>query len=83
MAIPVLILVFVQMMKMRTNKLQKNADFYTPENSFRLEMCRDIYLRTDVKKIRIEKDDHKSGGRGPSGSFKSGGESFSGSSRKY
>ena len=83
MAIPVLILVIVQMMRMKTNKPQKNADFYSPENSFRLEMCRDIYLRTDVKKTRIERDNHKPGGGGPSGSFKSGGESFSGSSRKY
>lgn len=80
MAVPVLILVLVQMMKMKTKTPQKNADFYAPEESFDLQMCRDIYLRTDVKKTKIEKNNNGSGGKG---SFKSGGESFSGSSRKY
>ena len=80
MAIPVLILVLIQMMRMKTRTPQKNADFYAPQESFDLEMCRDIYLRTDVKRTKIEKDNH---GSGRSGSFKSGGERFSGSSRKY
>ena len=63
-----------------TEILQKNADFYSPRESFDLQVCRDIYLRTDVKKRKIEKDNS---GSGSSGSFSSGGESFSGSSRKY
>lgn len=80
MIIPVGILMLVQMSKMKTKTPQKNADFYSPRESFDLQVCRDIYLRTDVKKRKIEKDNS---GSGSSGSFSSGGESFSGSSRKY
>lgn len=80
MAIPVLLLVLVQVMRMKTKRMQENADFYAPQECFDLQMCRDIYLRTDVTKVKIEHENHNQGG---SGTFKSGGESFSGSSRKY
>ena len=80
MIVPVLILLLVQISKMKTKVPQKNADFYSPRESFDLQICRDIYLRTDVKKRKIEKEGN---GSGKSGSFTSGGESFSGSTRKY
>lgn len=80
MAIPVLFLVLVQVMRMKTKRMQENADFYAPQECFNLQMSRDIYLRTDVTKVKIEHENHNQGG---SGTFKSGGESFSGSSRKY
>lgn len=81
-AVPVLLLVLYQKSKMKTAVAQRNADFYIPGDGFRLDLERDIYLRTTTTRRKIEKSDN-SGSGGSSGSFSSGGESFSGSSRNY
>ncbi|MDO4340125.1 MAG: TPM domain-containing protein [Eubacteriales bacterium] len=81
-AVPVLLMVLYQKSRMKTAVAQRNADFYIPSDGFRLDMERDIYVRTATTRRKIEKSDN-SGPGGSSGSFSSGGESFSGSSRNY
>lgn len=82
MAIPTFLMILFQRSKMNMIYPQPNADSYIPENGFILSRKSDRFLRTNVIRSAKPKDEGKHGG-GSSGSFSSGGESFSGSSRKY
>lgn len=81
-AVPVFIMTVWQKGKMKTVVPQSNADAYIPKNGVLLEVERDIFLRTNTIRTPLPKKDD-SGPSGGSGSFQSGGESFSGSSRNY
>lgn len=80
-AIPVFGIVWYQKSRMRSQIPQPNADFYGTEDGVTLDRERDIFVRTAVTRTRISQP--SSGGGNSGGSFRSGGEKFSGSSRKY
>jgi uncharacterized membrane protein YgcG len=80
MAIPTLILTLHQRSGMKMIRPQPNADTYIPKDGFHLRSRRDQYIRTNTIRMAKPKEGGKGGG---GGSFKSGGESFSGSSRHY
>ena len=75
----VLVMTLVQNSRMKTKIGQNHADWYVPEDGVDFKQHRDIYLRTNTVKTKIEKNSSSKS----SGSFHSGGESFSGSSRDY
>ena len=81
MAIPTLIMTLFQVHKMKTRVPQPNANAYEGEGGLRLTEERDMFLYSTVS--RTEKPKDKDNDSGSSGSFTSGGESFSGSSRDY
>lgn len=83
MSIPTLLLTLYQRGRMKTFVQQPNADAYIQKGGVHLDVKRDIYVRTDRVRTKKPEDNHPSGGGGSSGSFTSGGESFSGSSRSY
>ena len=81
MAVPTLIMTLFQVHKMKTRVPQPNANAYEGEGGLRLTEERDMFLYSTVS--RTEKPKDKDNDSGSSGSFTSGGESFSGSSRDY
>ncbi len=83
MAIPTFGIVWFQKSRMHTLVPQPNADFYAPEDGVELDRERDLYVRTATTRTRIPKQSSGGGNGGGGGNFKAGGESFSGSSRKY
>jgi uncharacterized protein len=80
MAIPTLLLTLHQRSRMHMIEPAPNADSYIPQDGFHLTAKSDRYIRTNTIRTPKPKDNNKGGS---SGSFKSGGESFSGSSRHY
>ncbi len=82
-AVPVLCMTLFQRSRMKTSVPQTNADFYTEPGGLEMDVSRDIYLHTATTRIHINRDRNTHGGGGRGGSFSAGGESFSGSSRKY
>jgi uncharacterized membrane protein YgcG len=80
MAIPTLLLTLHQRSGMQMIRPQPNADTYIPKDGFHLLGKRDQFIRSNTIRMPKPKDEGKGGG---GGSFKSGGESFSGSSRHY
>lgn len=82
MVVPSFLLLWHQRSRMRTITPQPNADFYAPENGVELLAERDIFIRSAVTRTKLPPP--SSGGKGSGGgSFTAGGESFSGSGRKY
>lgn len=81
MAIPTLIMTLFQVHKMKTRVPQPNANAYEGEGGLRLTEERDMFLYSTVSRTEKPKDNDNDSGS--SGSFTSGGESFSGSSRDY
>lgn len=81
MAVPVLLMTLYQRGKMKTFVQQSNADAYMQRDGVHLNARQDTYIRTMRTRTAKPSDDSHSGGG--SGSFTSGGESFSGSSRNY
>lgn len=79
-AVVVAIMTLVQNVRMKTRTPQENADLYVQGNGAVFSQHRDIYMRCKTVRQKVEKEN--SGGSS-SGSFRSGGESFSGSSRDY
>ncbi len=83
MAIPTFCIVMFQRSKMRTRRPQPSADYYEDEQGVDLDRMRDLYVRTTVTRTRIPTSTGGRGSGGSSGTFQSGGETFSGSERKY
>ena len=81
MAIPTLIMTLFQVHKMKTRVPQPNANAYQAEGGLQLTEERDMFLYSTIS--RTEKPKNNDNDNGSSGSFTSGGESFSGSSRNY
>lgn len=82
-AVPVFFMVMYQKGKMKTIRQKPDADDYIEKDSISLDVERDIYVRTVTTRTQLPKDDDHYSSGGSSGSFTSGGESFSGSSRSY
>ncbi|MDO5337490.1 MAG: TPM domain-containing protein [Eubacteriales bacterium] len=84
--IPSVLLAFlmggVRRHQMKSIRPQEGARAYMSDGGLELLRKDDIYIRTEVRRVKREKNDGNKGG-GSSGSFTSGGESFSGSSRSY
>lgn len=80
-AVPTLLMTLYQRSRMKTKIPQSNADSYIPDGGLEIQRANDIYLRTVTTKAPIPKSEGTGDGGG--GSFSSGGESFSGSSRNY
>lgn len=81
MAIPALLMTLYQLHKMKTRVQQSNANMYKADGGLRLTEKRDMFLYHTVTKTPKPKDnDHD---YNSSGSFRSGGEKFSGSSSRY
>ena len=78
MAIPTALLIWHQVRKMKTRVQQANAGMYTAEGGLELSEKHDIFLYETVSQTAKVKNDDSD-----SGSFSSGGESFSGSSSDY
>ena len=78
MAIPTALLTWYQVRKMKTRVQQANAGMYTAEGGLELSEQHYIFLYETVSQTAKVKDDDSD-----SGSFSSGGESFSGSSSDY
>ena len=78
MAIPTALLTWYQVRKMKTRVQQANAGMYTAEGGLELSEQHDIFLYETVSQTAKVKNDDSD-----SGSFSSGGESFSGSSSDY
>lgn len=78
MAIPTALLTWYQVRKMKTRVQQANAGMYTAEGGLELSEQHDIFLYETVSQTAKVKNDDSD-----SGSFFSGGESFSGSSSDY
>ena len=78
MAIPTALLTWYQVRKMKTRVQQANAGMYTVEGGLELSEQHDIFLYETVSQTAKVKNDDSD-----SGSFSSGGESFSGSSSDY
>ena len=78
MAIPTALLTWHQVRKMKTRVQQANAGMYTAEGGLELSEQHDIFLYETVSQTAKVKNDDSD-----SGSFSSGGESFSGSSSDY
>ena len=71
---------WMQMRKMKTRVQQANANAYTAQGGLDLSEKRDIFLYSTVSQTAKPKDNDNNN---DSGSFSSGGESFSGSSSDY
>lgn len=82
-AIPVFIMTLYQKGKMKTIVQQSNADAYIQKNGVRLDVERDIFVRTNTIRTKLPEPDDSHHSGGSSGGFSSGGEHFSGSSRNY
>ena len=80
-AVPALLLTWYQRRRMITLIPQTNADAYREEEGLELQEARDMFLYRTVTRTR--KPDKQDFHGGPSRSFTHGGETFSGSSRKY
>ena len=80
MAIPTGFMTWMQMRKMKTRVQQANANAYTAQGGLDLSEKRDIFLYSTVSQTAKPKDNDNNN---DSGSFSSGGESFSGSSSDY
>lgn len=81
MAVPTGLMTWLQLRKMKTRVQQANASAYVAEGGLELREKRDLFLYSTVSRSAKPKDDDKNDGS--SGSFSSGGESFSGSSSDY
>ena len=81
MAIPTGLMTWRQFHKMKTRVQQADADTYTADGGLELHEQIDMFLYSTVSQTEKPKDDDKNDGS--SGSFSSGGESFSGSSSDY
>lgn len=79
MAIPTAVMTWYQVRKMKTRVQQANANMYTADGGPELDEKHDIYLYETVSQTAKPKNDNNN----DSGSFSSGGESFSGSSSNY
>ena len=81
MAIPTGLMTWRQFRKMKTRVQQTDADAYTADGGLELHEQKDLFLYSTVSQsAKPKKDDNNDGS---SGSFSSGGESFSGSSSDY
>lgn len=80
MAIPTGFMTWMQMRKMKTRVQQANANAYTADGGLELKEKRDLFLYSTISQTAKPKDDDNNN---DSGSFSSGGESFSGSSSNY
>lgn len=78
MIIPTGIMTWYQVRKMKTRVQQANASEYTADGGLELSEKHDIFLYETVSQTAKVKNDNND-----SGSFSSGGESFSGSSSDY
>ena len=78
MIIPTGVLTWYQVRKMKTRVQQANASAYTADGGLELSEKHDIFLYETVSQTQKVKNDDND-----SGSFSSGGESFSGSSSDY
>ena len=78
MIIPTGVLTWYQVRKMKTRVQQPDASEYTTDSGLELSEKHDIFLYETVSQTAKVKDDNND-----SGSFSSGGESFSGSSSDY
>ena len=81
MAVPTGLMTWLQLHKMKTRVQQANANAYTADGGLDLREERDLFLYSTVSQSAKPKNDDKNDGS--SGSFSSGGESFSGSSSDY
>lgn len=81
MAIPTGFMTWRQFRKMKTRVQQADADAYTVDGGLELHEQRDLFLYSTISQTAKPKNDDKNDGS--SGSFSSGGESFSGSSSDY
>lgn len=81
MAVPTGLMTWLQLRKMKTRVQQANANAYAVDGGLELHEKRDLFLYSTVSRSAKPKDDDKNDGS--SGSFSSGGESFSGSSSDY
>lgn len=81
MAVPTGLMTWLQLRKMKTRVQQTDANAYAAEGGLELHEKRDLFLYSTVSRSEKPKNDDKNGGS--SGSFSSGGESFSGSSSDY
>ena len=81
MAVPTGLMTWLQVRKMKTRMPQANANAYTADGGLDLCEKRDLFLYSTVSRTAKPKKDDKNDGS--SGSFSSGGESFSGSSSNY
>lgn len=80
MAVPTGLMTWLQLRKMKTRVQQTDADAYTADGGLDLKEKRDLFLYSTISQTAKPKnDDHDN----DSGSFSSGGESFSGSSSDY
>ncbi len=80
MAVPTALMTWHQMRKMKTRVQQADADAYTADGGLDLREKRDIFLYSTISQTAKPKNDDNNN---DSGSFSSGGESFSGSSSNY
>lgn len=80
MAIPTGFMTWMQMRKMKTRVQQANANAYSADGGLELKEKRDLFLYSTISQTAKPKDDDNNN---DSGSFSSGGESFSGSSSNY
>lgn len=80
MAVPTGLMTWYQKHRMKTIVPEPNANHYIQEE-VRLRVKEDYFVRTVTTRTPLPKPEDSPGGH--SGSFQSGGESFSGSSRKY
>lgn len=80
MAVPTGAMTWKQLRKMKTRVQQANANAYTAQGGPDLSEKRDIFLYSTISQTAKPKDNDSNN---DSGSFSSGGESFSGSSSDY
>lgn len=80
MAIPTGFMTWMQMRKMKTRVQQANANAYSADGGLELKEKRDLFLYSTISQTAKPKDDDNNN---DSGSFSSGGESFSGTSSNY
>ena len=80
MAIPTLIMTLHQVHKMKTKVPQPNANVYETGKGLKITEKQDMFLYSTISQTAKPKNDNNDS---DSGSFSSGGESFSGTSSKY
>lgn len=80
MAIPTLIMTLYQVHKMKTKVPQPNANAYETGKGLKITEKQDMFLYSTISQTAKPKNDNNDS---DSGSFSSGGESFSGTSSKY
>lgn len=80
-AVPAFVASWYQKNRMKTNIPQTNADMYADGQGTEFSEMRDMFIQRTVTRRRKPENNNQNGGS--SGSFTSGGESFSGSSRDY